>query len=278
MKPGTLLGLYRERVFSPGKIDDDAAILDATLDELSGMGYEVARLHAETLDRTTPGTETVLTMAQSPRVLGILAEWENRGARIINSVRSVRNCYRRPLVSLLRGSGVRMPRSRMVSLEEARETIDLQPSERLWFKRGDVHAIQEGDVAPVSSREELAQALDHFQSKNIRDILVQEHVEGPVVKFYGVGYGRYFKAYLALTGEDITQDASSLSAAAGLAAEAVGLAVYGGDAVLTNGDGASLIDLNDWPSFSRCCGSAARSIAGYVSREIKLRSSGHLRS
>lgn len=269
MNPVTLLGLYRERIYSPGKINDDAAILDATLDELSAMGFGTARLNAESLDRTTPRPEFVLTMAQSPRVLGILDEWEQLGTRIINSVSSVRNCYRKPLVSLLQGSGVLMPRSRMVSLEEARETLDLKPSERLWFKRGDVHAIQAGDVVPVASRDELALALDHYGNENICDILVQEHVEGPVVKFYGVGKDEYFKAYLSLTGEEITGRALSLAAAARIAAEAVGLDVYGGDAVMIDGNGVSLIDLNDWPSFSRCCSSAAASIARYVAGKIQ---------
>ena len=268
MKPATLLGLYREQVYSPGKIDDDAAILDATLDELSAMGYGIARLHAEALDRTTSRPEFVLTMAQSPRVLGILDEWEQLGIRIVNSVSSVRNCYRKPLVRVLQGCGVLMPPSRMMALEEARETLDVKPSQRLWFKRGDVHAIQAGDVVPVASRDELARALDHYGDKNISDILVQEHVEGPVVKFYGVGEDEYFKAYLASTGEEITGGTSQLAAAARIAAGAVGLGVYGGDAVLVDGDGVSLIDLNDWPSFSRCCDSAAVSIARYVAGKV----------
>ncbi len=36
MKSATVLGIYREQIFSPGKVSDDAAILDATLAELSG--------------------------------------------------------------------------------------------------------------------------------------------------------------------------------------------------------------------------------------------------
>lgn len=278
MKPATLFGLYREQVFSPGKIDDDAAILDGTLDELSAMGYDVARLHAEVLDRSMPRPQIVLTMAQSPRALELLDEWGNGGTRIINSVQSVRNCYRKPLVRLLEDCGVLMPHSRMVSLEEAYQTVCLKPSQRLWLKRGDVHAVQPGDVASVSSPEELAHALDHYREKGIRDILVQEHVEGPVVKFYGVGRSDYFRAYLAATGEEMTGDAGPLAAAAALAAEAVGLDVYGGDAVLTDGNGASLIDLNDWPSFSRCRDPAARSIARYVAGKIRIESGAYLSS
>jgi len=83
-----------------------------------------------------------------------------------------------------------------------------------------------------------------------------------------VGRGKYFRAYLAETGEDITTRVPAIFTAARLASRAVGLDVYGGDAVITNGNGVSLIDLNDWPSFSRCCRSAAASIAGYVAGRI----------
>lgn len=268
MTCGVVLGVYREQVLSPGMIGADAAVLEATLAELSGMGREVVARRAESLDGACPRPAMVLTMAQSQRALGILEEWGRHGTRVINSVSAVRNCYRRPLVELLRSSGVCMPRSRIVSLEGAQAQIDVRPFERLWLKRGDVHAMQSGDVASVASREDLARALNHFHREDIPEILVQEHVEGPVVKFYGVGRHDYFRAYQSATGEEVTARVPKLVTAATLAAKTVGLDVYGGDAVLTNGGGVALIDLNDWPSFSPCCRSAAKSIAGYVTREI----------
>lgn len=264
MKSDLVLGIYREQVYSPGKIQDDAAILDATLRELSGMGHAVEARRAESLNWCDPRPGVVLSMAQSMGVLGILEEWSRKGSRVINSVRSVRSCYRAPLLSMLLNSGVNMPRSRITRVKNVHEEIDWQRTGRLWFKRGDVHAIQAGDVAPVTSKEEMARALDHFRSNGIAEILVQEHVDGMVAKFYGVGQSEYFKAYLAETGEDITASVPALRDVAKSASRAVGLEVFGGDAVLTNGDGVSLIDLNDWPSFSRCCQTAAASIANYV--------------
>lgn len=268
MKSDVVLGLYREQLYSPGKIQDDAAILDAALRELSGMGYGVGARRAESLNRCDPRPGIVLSMAQSKGVLGILEEWSRKGSRVINSVQSVRNCYRGPLLSMLLKSGVNMPRSWMTRVKNVHEQIDWQRPDRLWFKRGDVHAIQAGDVAHVASKEEMARALDHFRSNGIEEVLVQDHVDGMVVKFYGVGQGEYFRAYLAETGEDITASVPALRDVARVASRTVGLEVYGGDAVLTNGDGVSLIDLNDWPSFSRCCQTAAASIAGYVAAMI----------
>jgi glutathione synthase/RimK-type ligase-like ATP-grasp enzyme len=264
MKPPALLGIYREHIFSPGKIEDDAAIMDATLEELSRIGWEVCALPAETISSSASRPENVLSMAQSGRVLNIIEDWSRQGTRVVNTVPSVLNCYRKPLTHLLSKAGICIPPSRMVRLEDAEEKISLQTADRLWLKRGDVHAIEPGDVASVTCREELNKALEHFLGKDIRDILVQEHVRGPVVKFYGVGRREYFKAYLAANGEEFTSKAGRLWDVARQAAGAVGLEVYGGDAVLTERNGPVLIDLNDWPSFSRCCRSAARSIAAYV--------------
>ena len=79
------------------------------------------------------------------------------------------------------------------------------------MKRGDVHAMQSGDVVFVSEEEQLRGALAHFRLHGICDVLLQEHVEGRVVKFYGVGQGDYFKAFLADTGDEISAQVQKLS-------------------------------------------------------------------
>ena len=157
-----------------------------------------------------------------------------------------------------------MPGSRVVDLEQAEESISREFSGPIWMKRGDVHAMQSGDVVFVREQKELSRALAHFRHHGIFDVLLQEHVEGRVVKFYGVGQDEYFKAFFADTGEEISAQVQPLSKIAAQAARIVGLEVYGGDAVLTNQDEVFLIDLNDWPSFSRCCNTAAESIASYL--------------
>jgi glutathione synthase/RimK-type ligase-like ATP-grasp enzyme len=268
MKPPALLGIYRELVFSPGKIEDDAAIMDATLEGLSRRGWEIRARHAETIGASFPRPENVLSMAQSDRVLNILEGWSGQGTRVVNTVASVRNCYRRRLIDCLSKAAICIPPSRMVAVEGAGEEISVRAGDGIWLKRGDVHAMGPGDVVLVTRREELDGALADFSGKGVRDILVQSHVSGSVVKFYGVG-GEYFRAYLAADGEDVTSKAGQLQAIASRAAGAVGLEVYGGDAILTEKDGPVLIDLNDWPSFSRCLRSAAESIAAYFDAGIQ---------
>jgi glutathione synthase/RimK-type ligase-like ATP-grasp enzyme len=269
MKVESVLGIYREHIFSPGKILDDAAILDATLEEISSMGLQVRAIRAEDLDGSMPRPCWVLTMAQSPTVLALLDDWTRLGTKIVNSVDSVRNCYRKPLNGFLHAAQLPVPPSRIVALSAAAREITLHAGAPVWLKRGDVHAIQSGDVASVSSNQEILQALHHFQTQNVGEILVQSHVEGPVVKFYGVGRGDYFRAFLASTGQEITFEVgTALRQVAQHAAGAVGLEVYGGDAIMTGNGSVALIDLNDWPSFSRCCRHAAKSIALYLQDKI----------
>jgi len=266
MKSTSVLGIYREQIFSPGKVRDDAAILDATLAELSRLVSDVSSIKAEGLAASMTRPSYVLSMARSEHALGIIEDWAKQGSRIINSVESVRNCQRKLLTAILLRTGFSLPSSRIVPIQEAEELCNLDGSGAIWLKRGDVHAIQADDVRLARSRQEIVCAVQHFRAQKVRHILVQQHVEGPVVKFYGVGRDMYFRAFLCPSGEDIGLHVQQLAAVAQRAASAVGLEVYGGDAILAGHDQALLIDFNDWPSFSRCQQSAAMSIADYFTR------------
>ncbi len=80
-----------------------------------------------------------------------------------------------------------------------------------------------------------------------------------MIKFYGVSGGSYFTA-LPESGELPEIAMRELSDAAQKASAALGLEAWGGDAVI-NEDRFAIIDFNDWPSFSRVRGQAARAIA-----------------
>ena len=60
-----------------------------------------------------------------------------------------------------------------------------------------------------------------------------------------------------------------LTAVADKAAEAAGLDVYGGDCIVRADGTFCIIDLNDWPSFSRCKTEAAKAIAMLVKEKMK---------
>jgi glutathione synthase/RimK-type ligase-like ATP-grasp enzyme len=259
-----ILGVYREKIFSPGRVDDDARILEATLRELARAGHTVRAVHTEELASASSDIGCVITMAESPWALAMFESMERRGTRIINCVDSIKNCHRKSLVTLLQGAGLPMPGGWVVPVEDL-PSLAFKRSGSYWLKRSDFHCVRPGDVVRVRSRGEMMRAIGHFREGGIEEIVMQEHVEGEVVKFYGVNGSSYFSAFLlSHDREDVTHRVGSLKALAARAAQVIGLEVFGGDAVITSDGRCLLIDVNCWPSFSCCRQPAAKGIAAYV--------------
>ena len=267
------LGIYREPEFSPGKVELDAAIMDATLTELKREGVETAAIDAASFGNGAPArADIVLPMCQGGRALKRLAEAEQAGAIAINSALSIRNCYRDLLAPGLERAGVPTPVGALVATDEpldARKLAGLDLSAGVFVKRGDLHALGPEDVQRASDRAEIESILADFARRRIRFAYLQQEVAGRVVKFYGVSGNAYFSAHP----EEEVPEASvrTLSEAASTAAAALGLEAWGGDAVLS-GDRFAIIDFNDWPSYSRVRAPAARAIArramGLLSRPV----------
>jgi len=259
------LGIYREPEFSPGKVEADAAILDAVLSELKREGVEIQAMDAVSFASGAPSrADLVLPMCQGPRALERLAEVEQAGAIAINSALSIRNCYRDLLAAGLESAGVPTPVGALVPAHEpldARRLIGLDLSAGVFVKRGDLHALAPEDVQRAADRDEVESILADFTRRGIRFAYVQQEVVGRVIKFYGVSGGSHFSVHPEDNENEIPEAAvRALSEAASAAAGALGLQAWGGDAVLS-GDRFAIIDFNDWPSYSRVRGPAARAIA-----------------
>lgn len=258
-----ILGVYREAEFSPGKADADRAIIDSVLRELSTAGAQTMAIDAvRFISDPLPEVHMVLAMCQGAEALSRLAAVEESGAVTLNSALAVRNCYRDLLGAGLMRAGVPVPEGALVSTATP---LDLKPlrtldlSAPMYVKRGDMHALGPGDVRRIEGLEQLEATLLRFNRRGVPRAYVQQEVVGDVVKFYGVGGSEYFRAIPA--GDEISEAVKlSLSQAAGVAAQALGLEVWGGDAVI-KGDRFSIIDFNDWPSFERVRAEAARAIA-----------------
>ena len=256
------LGIYREPEFSPGKVEADAAILDAVLAELKHEGVAIQAIDASSF-AAGPAirADMVLPMCQGPHALKRLAEVEQAGAVAINSALSIRNCYRDLLAAGLERAGVPTPPGVLIAtdtpIDLRRPTVDLAAG--VFVKRGDLHALAPEDVQHASNRSEVESILADFARRGIRFAYIQQEVVGRVVKFYGVGGGLHFSVHPE--DEEVPEAAvMALSACASSAAATLGLEAWGGDAVLS-GDRFAIIDFNDWPSFSRVRGPAARAIA-----------------
>jgi glutathione synthase/RimK-type ligase-like ATP-grasp enzyme len=262
------LGIYREPEFSPGKVEADAAIMDATLMELKREGVEIQAIDAAGFGTATPArADIILSMCQGARALKRLAEAEQSGAIAINSALSIRNCYRDLLAPGLERAGVPTPAGALLATDEpleSRRFAGVDVTAGVYVKRGDLHALAPDDVQHASDRAKIESIFSDFARRGIRSAYVQQEVHGRVVKFYGVSGGNYFSVHPESVHSEVEEisEASvrALSQAATTAATALGLEAWGGDAVLS-GDRFAIIDFNDWPSYSRVRVPAAHAIA-----------------
>jgi glutathione synthase/RimK-type ligase-like ATP-grasp enzyme len=259
-----VMGVYRETEFSPGKVDADAAIIEAVLAHLGAAGAKTATVNASRfVSEPLPEAQLVLAMCQGGPALSRLAAAEEAGAVTINSALAIRNCYRDLLGKGLLRARVPTPEGGVVRTSEP---LDLKPlrgldlSSPMYVKRGDLHALGPNDVRRVEGLEQLEAMLLRFSRRGVAAAYVQQEAAGEVVKFYGVGGGEYFSAVAPEGGVIGEGTKLALAHAAAQAAAALGLEVWGGDAVV-NGDRFSIIDFNDWPSFARVRDEAARAIA-----------------
>jgi glutathione synthase/RimK-type ligase-like ATP-grasp enzyme len=202
-------------------------------------------------------------MCQSEGALHALAALEEAGALVINSALAIRNCYRDLMGPGLTRAGVPTPRGALLDATVAPDKWRLEgidPARGLYVKRGDLHALDAKDVCRVDGHAALESAVAGFASRGVRRVYVQQEAPGRVIKFYGVTGGEYFAA---LDDDGALPDAAErrLRQCAELAASALGLEAWGGDAMFNDGNEVTIIDFNDWPSFSRVRNDAARAIA-----------------
>jgi hypothetical protein len=273
-------GVYRELAHSPGRETDDAEILRATARELEARGFDVELKSPDELQETSGASgggepPNVFVMCERPPIVERLAAWERRGARIVNRPSGIRNTDRERTIALFARHSVPFPHSVLVETAKGPDTF----RGPCWVKRGDVHATQEGDVSYAEGRDALAERLSILASRGILRAVVQDHAPGDLIKFYGVsGLGEdnpnpnpparpsWFQWFYHRD-QDLRRyafDPEALEAAAARAAAALGLDVYGGDAIVSPEGAVRIIDLNAWPSFALFREIAASRIASLL--------------
>ena len=264
-----VLAITRAERFSPNSVNKDRAILEAVTHRLQERGCEVNIIGEdavgtpecpecpESLD--TP--DLILTMGRRPETLAWL---KTTSAKVINSPTGVENCARNRLQTIMERLGTPTPPK--------------EGTDGYWLKRGDAAAQESGDVVFAPDKEALEAAVRRMQQRGISDYQVSAHVVGDLVKFYGVEQGRFFRYFYPTDdGETKFGDESKNGTAhhypfqeerlrheVERLAEAVGVSIYGGDAIIRADGSFCLIDFNDWPSFSRCREEAAEAIAALV--------------
>lgn len=271
-----LTGILRETAFSPFQhAKNDRLILELTARILERKGHSV-RLVSESNLGVTPITSPVIfSMCQGPAGTGLLGELEQRGSLIINSPGAVQSCYRVNLFRAAGDDGVIMAPTVLVTADPSQaDTVEFTEGSAYWVKRGDVHATQIGDVVKVVSRDELRATLQGFEERGIEEAAVQAHIEGQVVKFYGVVGSPFFRYYAEGDFKVCPVVFGQARPAIDRLVRRLGLEVYGGDAVISPAGKFYVIDINDWPSFAYFRIEAAEVIASHIHGRAALLASG----
>jgi hypothetical protein len=262
-------GLFREREHSPGRESDDAEILRLTGKHLETHGFQVELRAPEDLGAAETPPQGVFFMCERMEALRTLLAWQEAGVRLVNAPQAVLNTYRERMIVQLREANVDFVPSRLVVTRETGPAAVLP----VWVKRADVHNTQDGDVVLAETREAMAAALAGLAARGIERAVLQPHVPGDLIKFYGVGPGGvaeggppwfrwFYHKDQRLAGHPF--DPARLARLVRAAAAALGLEIYGGDAIASADGGLQLLDLNAWPSFALYRDEAAPAIASYL--------------
>lgn len=266
-----VVGVSRGNEFSPNHVGNDAAIFRITAENLEKKGCEVVLYPEKEFVEQGIEADFIFDMARDRATIRRLKELEDHGATVVNSAYGIDNCVRKAMTELLIANNVPHPRSVIIPTDGT-FTPDFFPC---WIKRGNSHAMVKEDVVYVECREEAEYVLADFRKRNIPEAVVNEHLVGDLVKFYGVQGTDFFYTFYpteqshskfgleAINGETrgYPFDVKKLQAYSNLAAEVLNVPVYGGDCVVSATGEIRIIDFNDWPSFARCREKAGPKIA-----------------
>lgn len=280
MNKKRIAGVRRSPRFSPNHIENDAAIFALTANELRKRGCLVNEYPEAALEEGDIKEELIFGMVRGPGPVAKLQGYEDEGRIVVNSAYGIKNCTRRNLTRLLLSNGIPHPRSLIVTTD-----ADLLPLLRrdairaCWVKRGDFHAICREDVSFAAKPEEAQRILQGYARRGIKNAVINEHLEGDLLKFYGVrGTDFFYRFYPAAArhtkfgleqvngaAKGIPFDEAHLHTLCERAAGLLNIQVYGGDCIVSEDDAlVRLIDFNDWPSFAPCRSEAAP----YIARRI----------
>ena len=267
-----VLAIGRAERYSPNSVDKDAAVLESVCCILRSKEMAVTTVSEDVflaLDGKDNGKydsyDIYVSMGRHVETLRFLEQQRNRGAVVVNDPMGVSMCCnRKRLYDTMLERGVPVPPS--------------DGEHGYWLKRACGSTERKNDVRYAATRQEMEQVKREMEAGGTGEVLVQAHVEGDLVKFYGVIGENFFKFYYP--GDDrqwkfgdeqrngkpqhYKFDVSKLAADTVYTAVIAAVDVYGGDAIVRADGSFVIIDFNDWPSFSRCREEAAEVIAAHI--------------
>ena len=276
-----IAGISRAPIFSPNNVNNDGAIFLAVLKHLEAMGHQVRVYQEDDLLQDAVYEKYIFDMVRSNEAVAKLQELEKQGVVAVNSGFGIENCRREQMTLLFQQHGVPQAESLVCDLEQS--PIEVKLNAPCWVKRADGYTVEPNDVVFVRNQTDLPQVMDDFRKRNINRVVISEHLQGDLLKFYGVAGTSFFHWFYpsvvnhskfgleeingAPTGYVFAVD--QLQTICTKAASVLGVDVYGGDAVVYSDGTISIIDFNDWPSFAPCRIEGAKAIAQAIIQKIE---------
>ena len=277
---GKTLLIQRALCYSPNSEEKDLAVLqevgslleDATItseyDFVNRFNTYNQSVSSELVDSANVYCQ-IISMARSTKALECLEQLEQSGIQVLNPSAGVWACQRSNIDKVMRENHLPFPPD--------------EGNDGYWVKRADASAQSKEDVCFCQDWTEVENVKSAFMQRGIINIVVQAHVKGDVVKFYGVEDTGFFRYYYS--GDDTETkfgdeerngkpqyypfSSSNLQADAEKLACLLQTPIYGGDAIVREDGSYVIIDFNDFPSFSRCREEAAKAIVGRMKKMVE---------
>lgn len=280
----TIAGIMRAGAYSPNHIGNDAAIFNATADQLRKRGCTVNIYSEEQFNSGKVKERVILNMCREQESIKRLQDMEDDGCIVVNSGYGIENCTRERMTRILMGHNIPYPDSVIVNTDEAVvNQLRKAGINNCWIKRGDFHAMHKEDVSYVRHAEEAQEVLQEYFYRGIKRAVINRHLVGDLIKFYGIhnslfffwfypfdeGHSKYGLEAINGKSKGIDFDIERLKDICHDASEALGVEIYGGDCIVSPEGDIRIIDFNDWPSFAPCRNEAAPFIAKAVLNYVK---------
>lgn len=281
-----IAGIMRAGAYSPNHIGNDTAIFNATAEQLRKRGCIVNIYSEEQFNKQGVDEEFIMTMCRQQESIDNLQRLEDSGRLVINSGYGIENCTRERMTRILLGNGIPYPESLIVNTDEnIKGMLKKSGFKSCWIKRGDFHAMHKEDVSYVRHPEEAQEVLQEYFLRGIKRAVINVHLEGDLVKFYGVkgtnffywfypfdlGHSKYGWEEVNGKSQGISFDIKELKSICNQAANELNIEIYGGDCIISPEGKIQIIDFNDWPSFAPCRVESAPHIAKRILTLIKER-------
>ncbi len=139
------------------------------------------------------------------------------------------------------------------------------------------------DVSYARHTEEAQEVLQEYFLRGIKRAVINRHLPGDLIKFYGVADSPFFYWFYPLQESHSKYGAEAINgmpanlpfsveklrAICAKCSEVLDVKIYGGDCIVSPEGDIRIIDFNDWPSFAPCRAEAAPHIARHIMNAIK---------